>query len=180
MWLERHDHYGLHDTLMSRTGSLQSVLAADHARLDLLLANCLSEIDEPSYAAFRSGLLRHIGIEERILFPELRKRRGVTPLEQQLHRDHAALAALLVPPPTPRELHQIVEILQPHNAAEEGVEGLYDLIDTMCSGELPSLLERVQTFPEIPVAPHADTPLVRATIERLVRDAAEGRRLFRV
>ena len=103
-------------------GWLHEYLAADHARLDRLLTH------ETGYPEFRRGLLRHIGIEGRILFPVLRKHRGLTPLEQQLHRDHAVLAALLVPPPTSNEIAQIVAILEPHNAIEECADGLYDLI----------------------------------------------------
>jgi len=76
---------------------LHEFLSADHARLDALLETCMrtDENWRESYDAFRRGLLRHISIEERVLFPELRKRRGTTSLEQKLHRDHAALAALL-------------------------------------------------------------------------------------
>ena len=127
---------------------------------------------QESYAAFRHGLLRHISIEERVLFPELRKRRGTTPLEQKLHRDHAALAALLVPPPSSAEIYQIAAILTVHNDLEEQSGGLYELIESLAGDELSSLMERVHAIPDVPVAPHVDTPLVRRTIEQLVRESA--------
>jgi len=153
--------------------ALHAFLAHDHERLDALLeecrraegVDCLEKYDE-----FRRGLLRHIGIEERVLFPELRKRRGVTSLEQQLHRDHAALAALLVPPPGRAEIEQITAILETHNRLEEDAGGLYEIIEDLAAEDLPALMERVHAIPAIPVAPFSDTPLLRQTIEQLLRE----------
>ena len=128
-----------------------------------------------SYEEFRRGLLRHISIEERILFPELRKHRGITSLEQKLHRDHAALAALLVPPPSPVEIEQIARILAVHNELEEREGGLYEVIESLAGEDLSSLMARVRAIPPVPVAPHVDTPLVRSTIEQLLREAEAER-----
>ena len=152
---------------------LHAFLAQDHERLDALLGecrraegvDCLEQYDE-----FRRGLLRHIGIEERVLFPELRKRRGVTSLEQQLHRDHAALAALLVPPPTRAEIDQITAILETHNRLEEDEGGLYELIEELAGDDLAAVMERMHAIPAIPLAPFNDTPLLRRTIEQLLRE----------
>ena len=151
--------------------TLHEFLANDHARLDALLEECLraEELPYASYEEFRRGLLRHIGIEERVLFPELRKHRGTTELERQLHRDHAALAALLVPPPTRRELEQIAAILETHNVLEESEPGLYEIIEQVTE-DLPSLMERVHAIPETRLAPHSDTELLRTTIEQLLRE----------
>lgn len=160
-------------------GELHDLLSRDHERLDGLLTECLRAEDEASreiYAEFRRGLLRHIAIEERVLFPELRKHRGITPLEQQLHRDHAALAALLVPPVSQTGIHQIAAILEVHNPMEESLGGMYELIESLTGEELAPLLARVHAVPVVRVAPHVDTPLVRRTIEQLLREAAEGRR----
>jgi hypothetical protein len=152
---------------------LHEFLSRDHARLDALLETCMRAGANwrESYDAFRRGLLRHISIEERVLFPELRKRRGTTALEQKLHRDHAALAALLVPPPSPVEIHQIAAILTVHNELEEREGGLYADIESLAGAELSTLMARVHAIPPVPVAPHVDTPLVRRTIEQLVREA---------
>lgn len=158
---------------------LHEFLSRDHARLDALLARCLESGDEQAYDTFRRGLLRHISIEERVLFPLLRSREGITPLEQQLHRDHAALAALLVPPPTAVELRQIASILESHNGLEERLGGLYEIVETLAAGELAELMARVHAIPEVRVLPNVDTPVVRSSIERLLREAEEGRRQFR-
>ncbi|HEU4888444.1 MAG TPA: hemerythrin domain-containing protein [Thermoanaerobaculia bacterium] len=153
---------------------LHDFLSRDHARLDALLETCMRADRnwQESYEAFRRGLLRHISIEERVLFPELRKRRGTTSLEQKLHRDHAALAALLVPPPSPAEIRQIAAILTVHNELEERAGGLYDDVESLSGDELSALMARVHAIPPVRVAPHFDSPLVRNTIEQLVREAA--------
>lgn len=163
---------------------LHEFLSRDHERLDALLAACLrgndieAEARGRAYDGFRRGLLRHIAIEERVLFPLLRTHRGITPLEEQLHRDHAALAALLVPPPTEAELQRIASILQPHNVLEERLEGLYEIIEGLAGDELATLMSRVHAIPEVRIAPNTDTPIVRSSIEHLVHEAEEGRRRF--
>lgn len=162
-----------------RVTALHELLSGDHERLDGLLSAAIrpdGTIDESSYGEFRRGLLRHIGIEERILFPEIRKRRETGELERQLHRDHAALAALLVPPPSATEIAQIREILLQHNPLEEGSGGLYEDIEQLTGSELEELVSRVRAYPQVPLAPYTDTPLLRRSIEQLLREAEEGRR----
>jgi hypothetical protein len=152
---------------------LHAFLARDHERLDALLEELRrgeGAIPHDRYDEFRRGLLRHIGIEERVLFPELRKRRGVTPLEKQLHRDHAALAALLVPPPTHAEVEQIVAILETHNRLEEEPGEMYEIIEDLAAADLQALMERVHAIPAIPLAPFSDTPLLRQTIAQLLEE----------
>ena len=162
---------------------LHDLLSRDHERLDVLLARSIRDdgtVNQEAYDGFRRGLLRHIGIEERLLFPELRRRRGQTAMERQLHRDHAALAALLVPPPSSIEIEQIRTILVAHNPLEEDAGGLYEVMEELSGRDLESLVERIRTFPDVPVAPHSDTPLLRQTIEQLVREALSGERASRV
>ena len=136
---------------------LREFLERDHERLDRLLS------DERTYPEFRSGLLWHIGVEEKILFPYLRRTRGESELLNQLHRDHAALGALLVPPPNPKIIEQIRAILIAHNPLEEGPGGLYEQIQDA------DLLAAVRAYPPVRVAPHADTGVTRASIDELLR-----------
>jgi hypothetical protein len=159
--------------------ALAELLSQDHDRLDALLVAALradGTIDEQAYDGFRRGLLRHIGIEERLLFPVVRRMQGASAVIEQLHRDHAALAALLVPPPAATGIAMIRDILAHHNPLEEGDGGLYRHVETLAAGDLPKLLESVEAFPQIPVAPYSDTELLRRSTEQLVREAAEGRR----
>lgn len=154
-------------------GALHEFLSFDHARLDALLSRCAGpgrSIDGAAYDEFRRGLLRHIAIEEKVLFPELRKRKGDTELERRLHKDHAALAALLVPPPSPLEIGQIIDILAVHNELEETSGGLYEIIESLAAEDLDALMLRVHDIPQVRVAPNVDTPLVRSSIAQLLRE----------
>lgn len=160
-------------------GELHDFLARDHERLDALLRRCVrsdGSIDREPYEMFREGLLRHIAIEERFLFPEMRKRQRDAALVQQLHRDHAALAALLVPPPTSAEIERIIAILQPHNELEEVADGLYEAVEAIAGADISALMTRVRATPPVALAPHADTEVTRRSIEQLVREAEDGRR----
>ena len=146
---------------------LREFMSADHERLDALLDRIVRDdgsIDEDAYVPFRRGLLTHIGIEERILFPELRVRGVASDLIERLHHDHALLAALLVPPPTKWEIEMIRSVLRDHNPLEEGPGGLYELVGD-------EIIDRVRAFPEVPVAPHSDTPHLRYSIELLLKRA---------
>lgn len=140
--------------------SLSRSLLAEHRLLDGLLARALSAGDGLDHAAFeelRARLLRHIGVEEKILLPFLRARLEVLPdFVQRLRLDHAALAALLVPTPDRALAEEIVSIMRPHEAIEEGPEGLFALCDRVAGSEIGALIERVERAPEVPCARHFD------------------------
>jgi hemerythrin HHE cation binding domain-containing protein len=158
---------------------LHDVLERDHERLDRLLADSLradGSVDMDAYSEFRRGLLWHIGVEEKLLFPAIRKDREEPEVVRQLHRDHAALSVLLVVPPQAAEIAQIREILNAHNPLEESEGGMYDIVEQITGDGLSSLIAAIRAFPPVRVLPHADTPFVRKTIEQLVRAAAEGRK----
>jgi hypothetical protein len=120
---------------MASRGPLFELLAADHARLDALLSAALAPggIERGSYDAFREGLLRHIAIEEKIVLPAAREARGGEPLPEarRLRIDHGAIAALLVPTPTPGIAAELRKILRPHNVVEEGEGGVYAACDAL-------------------------------------------------
>jgi hypothetical protein len=105
-------------------GKIYRYLADDHRRLDALLERAMSDpenIDGAAYAQLRSGLLKHIGMEEKTLLPAAQKLRGGEPLPvaPRLRHDHGALAALLVPTPTRPVMAAIQAILRVHNPIEE-------------------------------------------------------------
>jgi hypothetical protein len=144
-------------------GPIESYLQEDHARLDGL---------RRSGAAweFRGGLLRHIGIEERILLPDARKRRGGEPLRlaARLREDHSALATLLVPAPS-KEIDAAIDlILRPHNALEEGPGGVYAECDELAGAEAEAIAERLRATPATPQREYQDGPLVRAQVARVL------------
>jgi hypothetical protein len=146
-------------------GPIYRFLAADHVRLDHLLRQAVaraSEIDPVPFAEFRKGLLKHIGMEEKILLPAARRPRGgeALPVAAKLRLDHGALAALLVPTPTARIIAAIRCILEKHNGLEEGPDGVYAACDLLLGDEAEAILARLRSAPEVPVNPHVDKPLV--------------------
>ena len=144
------------------TSALERYLLEDHQRLDGLLTRALADeahFDAEAFEAFRAGLLRHIGIEERLLLPWARGRRGGTPLPitSVLRIEHAALASLLVPTPDRGLAIEIRNLLVGHNLREEGAEGLYAQCATLGGGD-EMLVERMRAQPAPPLARHFDGP----------------------
>ena len=103
-------------------GKIHAYLADDHRRLDGLLDRVFSDsetIDAAAYGQFRTGLLKHIAMEEKIILPAAQKRRGgaALPVAAKLRLDHGALTSLLVPTPTASVVAAIRAILKLHNPA---------------------------------------------------------------
>jgi len=143
------------------SGRIHRMLTDDHARLDALLAQATRDpdrIDLEPYAQFRVGLLRHIGMEEKILLPAAKRLRGGVPLETaaRLREDHGKIAALLVPTPTHEIAAKLRAILEPHNSIEEGPGGVYEVCESLAHDEEDTLVERLQQAPEVPAAAYYD------------------------
>src|SRR5215471_19239239 len=135
-------------------------LVDDHARLDAAL-------ERGDYTEFREGLLRHIGMEQKIVLPII----GTTPLTERIHLDHGALAALLVPTPTPAILNAIRTILQNHNPLEEGHGGLYEECERRLGAGVSEVLKRIQDAPPVPVARHVDNQISMESLRNALRRA---------
>jgi hypothetical protein len=164
-------------------GRIYRLLADDHARLDGLLRRALTEaggIDGAAYAEFRAGLLKHISMEEKILLPAAQRIRGgePVPLAAQVRLDHGALAALLVPTPTPAIVAALRTILETHNALEEGPGGVYECCERLAGTEAEILLAQLTAAPAVPVAPHADGPQVMAVVRRALARAGHDAALI--
>jgi len=156
---------------MGMGGPLYRYFSADHDRLDDLLRRATAgsgPIDLALFGRFRAGLLRHIGMEEKVLLVAAREASGGTPhpLAERLRVDHGAIASLLVPTPTRALVAQLVSVLAPHNRREEEPGGVYDACDRAlgrAAGE--RLVEELRTFPEPPLKPWNDAPEVMKHIE---------------
>ncbi|BFU94822.1 MAG: hypothetical protein NTNFB02_15440 [Nitrospira sp.] len=158
-----------------KEGPLTRALRDDHRRLDALFQVATADlqvIDGVAYDQFRAGLLRHIGMEEKILIPALQRLQGGVPYPHsaKLRLDHGALAALLMPTPTPAILATIRAILCAHNRMEEGSDGLYAVGDRLAASEADALVASLSAAPEVKVMPHSDSPAVmnnlRGALER--------------
>ncbi len=168
---------------MSADGPIARLLASDHARLDALLARADRErepFDRAAFDAFRAGLLRHIAIEEKVVFPAVREARGGEPHPdwKRLRIDHGALTSLLVPPPTADLVSEIRSILAPHDLVEEAPGALYARCDELLGGRAAAVLERMRSYPAVKVAPYRDGPRVLHRAEDALRVSAkqfEGR-----
>jgi len=149
-------------------GALYKYLADDHDRLDGLLRRALAQaqsgqaaIDAEAYHEFRKGILRHIGIEEKIVLPAMVKRLGRKPdVAEQLHRDHGAIVACLAPLPSPSILLTIASILETHNRLEEQERGLYKLLEEAAGPEAEHMLAQMVSAPPVAVLPNNDKPEV--------------------
>ena len=159
-----------------KAGLLTEFLIEDHRRLDELLQAAVAHpgtVDDNAYAQFRGGLLRHIGMEEKILLPAAQRRRGgePLPLAARLRLDHGALAALLMPTPTAAILATIQGILVEHNVLEEGAAGLYETCDALAGPETEPILAALRAAPEVKVMPYNDSTVVMNAVRRALERA---------
>jgi hypothetical protein len=151
---------------MTEPVSILDHLLDDHRRLHGLLVRAIGTgsgadpVEREAYDAFRSGLLRHIGIEEKLLFPAVRRATGEVPAWQQdLRFDHAALTSLLVPTPDVALLREIESLLGDHDDKEEGADGIYAACAAALAPELlHNLGAQALARPPIRVTPHFDGP----------------------
>ena len=159
-----------------KTGPITDFLVQDHGRLEALLQQAVAHanhVDEEAYAQFRAGLLRHIGMEEKILLPAAQRLRGGEPLPiaAKLRLDHGAIASLLMPPPTVAIIATIRAVLKVHNTIEEGWGGLYETCDELAGSESAQLLAKLQAAPELAVLPCSDSPAVMPAVQRALERA---------
>lgn len=141
-----------------RVREISAYLTADHVRLRSLLRN-------GDFERFRAALLRHIGLEEKILLPALRQA-GPEPTEliKLLHADHGVLATLLVPTPTAEITAAIVDLLDAHDRLEEDAGGLYEQCDQRLAADAARVSARMRETAEPPLAPHFDGPRAREKV----------------
>lgn len=158
---------------------INQYLSDDHRRLEEALnraTRTAGRIELEEFAEFRGGLLRHIGMEEKILLPAAQAARGgeALPLYSRLHLDHGALAALLVLTPTDSIIKAIRKILETHNVIEEGPSGVYSQCEELTDIDSAQILRRLQSFPPVAMAKYSDNTTAiqsaRAALQRAGHD----------
>ncbi len=137
---------------------LHQFFTKDHHRLSLILNDAtkdIQKIDLDVYHKFRIGLLKHIKMEEKILFPAAQKaNNGVAlPLAAKLRLDHGALTSLMVLPPTKEVITIIQHILKQHDQLEEEQGGMYEACEKLTENETDELLQKLYQSTEVPVHP---------------------------
>ena len=155
------------------TGLVYRYLAEDHRRLEQLLDLATRDpcrIDASAFLEFRSGLLRHISMEEKILLPAARAAHGdkPLPLAAALRLDHGALAALLVLTPTTTTIKAIRTILEAHNPKEEGPEGIYSQCENLPGFNSGVILERLRNAQAVAMNDYVDSPIAVASARNAV------------
>lgn len=158
------------------SGAIGEFLRDDHRRLEALFRAALADPDRfehDSYTQFRAGLLRHIGMEEKILLPAIQQWRGGTPwpLAAKLRLDHGAIVSLLVPPPTPAIIATLRMVLERHNQLEEESDGLYAVGDGLAGMASEEFVAKLKAAPAVSVMPYSDTEAVRTTMRRALERA---------
>ena len=157
-------------------GILNQYLANDHDRLDALLKQAIATpgvIAPQPFSEFRKGMLMHIAMEEKVALPAIADRQGgrPAPVAERLRRDHGALVALLVPPPSLSIVATIISILKVHNALEEQDGGFYQILDRAVGLEADLLLEKLKATAEVSVLPYNENPAALESTRRAVERA---------
>lgn len=148
----------------------------DHNRIDKLLEKAtedLNNIDENLYREFRIGLLTHIKMEEKILFPAAKKANDNRPLPNfsQFRLEHGALTTLMAVPPNEKLLKVLRHILHKHDEAEEIPGGMYDICEKLTQGQTEALLDEARQIKPVPVHPPNPLPAVLKAAKRIVERA---------
>ncbi len=138
---------------------LFNFFTTDHRRIEELLDKAtekMHDIRMEFYHEFRTGLLKHIKMEEKILFPAAQKANGgePIPLAAKLRLDHGALTSLMVVPPDAGVIKVIRHILEKHDLLEEEPGGMYDICEGLTEKETEHLLIQLESVTEVPVHPH--------------------------
>ena len=155
---------------------LYDFFTTDHRRIDGLLDQATSDpdqIDMQYYDPFRTGLLRHIKMEEKILFPAAKEaNNGVAlPITAQLRLEHGALTSLMVPPPTAELIKVLRYLLEKHDEAEEEPGGMYEVCERLTEGRTDELLEILSHVEEVPVHPHNEADYALGAAKRALQRA---------
>jgi hypothetical protein len=155
---------------------MRAWLSRDHAEIDALLRAALDAepFDVATFGEFRERLLRHIGIEERLLFPAVKHaNEGQLPAGASVLRvDHAALTTLLVPTPDHALAHELAGLLARHNELEERPDGAYDeclaLLDEQAC---EALLHAAEQRRPVPTTKYFDGPGTVRTADAALQKA---------
>ncbi len=148
----------------------------DHRRIEEILDKAtrdMENIEKETYRRFRIGLMTHIKMEEKILFPAAQKANGGSPipLAAQLRLEHGALTALMVPPPSPSLIKVLRHLMEQHDIKEEEPGGMYDICENLTHDQTNEILEELTATKVVPMHPHNLAPFALEAARRAVNRA---------
>ena len=139
--------------------AIAAFMSREHRRIEELFARATAvpgKLDVESYEDFRSVLLRHMAMEERVLSPETQRfSRDPIPELKRMRTDHGKIAVLLAATPTPEVLDQLRTILTEHDRFEEEPGGLYEICERMLGSDLERVFDLMLEVPPVRVRPLA-------------------------
>ncbi|MCZ2444422.1 MAG: hemerythrin domain-containing protein [Flavobacteriales bacterium] len=142
---------------------LYDFFAQDHRRLEQLLEEATNKdvVDMVLYNEFRSGLLTHIKMEEKVLFLAAQEANGgePLPLASVLRVQHGAITALMVPPPDKALIKVLWHVLEVHDTLEEESGGMYDICEQLTAERTTALLDILKQTPLVPINPINPAPI---------------------
>jgi len=157
--LQTFDNFIVIQNILSMNKPLYQFFTKDHRRIEALLDMACENADSIQmnyYHQFRTGILKHIKMEEKILFPAAQKANGGVPipLAAKLRLDHGAITSLMVLPPTSDVINVVRYILDKHDLLEEEPGGMYDICEQLTVDETEIIISQLETVTEVPVHPH--------------------------
>lgn len=140
------------------SGRLRALLEADHRGIQRLLeaSRSGSGVDLEAYDAFRARLLRHMAIEDELLFRAASAARGGAAFDPRLQLEHRAMATLLLPTPDRALLSEIRELMLDHDEREDREGGAYDRCESLLGERIEGLVDAARTYPFAPLPPRHD------------------------
>lgn len=155
---------------------LHQFFTKDHRRIEALLIKATenpNDVQMEHYNAFRTGLLTHIKMEEKILFPAAQMANGgvALPLTAKLRLEHGALTSLMVPPPAPSLIKVLWHVLEQHDFIEEEPGGMYDVCEALTKNQTQALLAQLANITEVPVHPVNPAPFALEASKRALARA---------
>lgn len=155
---------------------LYHFFTTDHHRIDAFLDKAIKNegsVQADYYHQFRVGLLKHIKMEEKILFPAVQKANNGVPLPvfAKLRLDHGALTLLMVVPPTQEVIRVLSHVLEKHDLIEEEPGGVYEVCEKIAETETRTLLEQLKKVTEVPVHPFNEADYALSAAKRALERA---------
>jgi len=152
-------------------------LRADHHVIEDWLAQSRAHgFALDAFTQMRRVLLRHIAVEEKVLFPAVRARDpGALIDARQIKIEHAALSSLLVPIPDLALAAEVATLLAEHDAREECAGGIYERCELVLGDASFDLASRARGVPAVRASAYLDRPNLRRTAREALEAAARAR-----